>query len=813
MTELLTDLRTSFRSLRRQPRFALGVLLTLALGIGANTAIFSAVNAALIKPLPYRDPEHLALIWSRWSNFEKTWVSDREYFGYLEQHRLFEDIGVWDTGSELSLTGGQEPEMIQGAQVTRNLLGVLGISPLLGRGFTADEDVPNGPRVGLIGYDLWRRRFGADPGIVGRAIQVDGVATTVVGVLPAEARLPLEFQVGNRVQLLTPMGLDPASTSSNHSYFAIARLHPGVSATEVTRELRALTTRWTGEGRYPQAMQFSAFAVPVTEEVGGGARVALLTLLGAVALLLLLTCVNVANLLLTRADRLSREMAVRAALGAGRGRLVRMTLTESVVLALGGGLLGLGLAYAALRVIVAAAPTSIPRAADIGLDGTVLGFTLLLSLLTGLVFGAGPALRLSRTSLAVSLKEGAKGSEGPGRRGGRDLLVAAEMGLAIMLVIGAALLVRSFRNLASTDPGFDAGKALTVKLSLPASKYPATADVVRFYEELRHDVAALPGVTAAGLVRVLPLAEDIGDAGMMIEGKAPPDGNGGWSADWQVVSPGLFEALGMRLVKGRFFDDRDTPDGLQVIAVNQAVVDQYFAPGEDPIGRRIRIGGPDRPWRTIVAVLGDTRHHGLTGPIKRTWFVPHAQFANSWGSARRTMTLVLRTGADPMRQLAPVTRAIAARDPDLPLARVMTMDEVLAGAVQGQRFTMTLMAGFALLALFLSALGVYAVIAYSVSQRTREIGIRLALGADGALVRRMIVGQGLRPALIGVTLGLVAAAALSRFLAALLYGVTPLDPATYLSVPVLLLVVAVLSSAAPALRATRVDPALALREE
>lgn len=811
MSDLLTDLRTALRALRRQPRFTLGVLLTLALGIGANTAIFSAVNAALLKPLPYTHPEQLALIWSRWSNFEKTWVADEEYFGYLDQRRLFQDVGMWDTGNELSLTGGQEPEMVQGANVTRNLLGLLGITPLVGRGFTAEEDVPNGPPVVLLGYDLWRRRFGADPGIVGRTIQVDGAAATVVGVLPGSARLPLEFQSDSRIQLLRPMGLDPASTSRNHSYFAIARLQAGITAADVSRELRALTARWTSEGRYPAAMQFSAFAVPVTEEVGGGARVALLTLLGAVGLLLLITCVNVANLLLTRADRLSREMAVRAALGAGRGRLVRMTLTESVVLALGGGLLGLGLAYAALRVIVAAAPTSIPRAADVGLDATVLGFTLLLSLLTGLVFGAAPALRLSRTSLAVSLKEGAKGSEGPGRRSGRDLLIAAEMALAIMLVIGAALLVQSFRNLASTDPGFDAGRALTVKLSLPEPKYPATADVVRFYDELRHEVAALPGVTAAGLVRVLPLAEDIGDAGVMVEGKAPPEG--GWSADWQVVSPGLFEALGMRLVKGRAFNDGDTPDGLQVIAVNQALVDQYFAPGEDPIGRRVRIGGPDRPWRTIVGVVADTRHHGLTGPIKRAWFVPHAQFATSWGSARRTMTLVLRTSGDPMRLLAPVTRVIAARDPDLPLARVLTMDEVMAGAVQAQRFTTTLMAGFAVLALFLSALGVYAVIAYSVSQRTREIGIRLALGADGSLVRRMIVGQGLRPALIGVALGLLGAAGLSRFLATLLYGVTPLDPATYAAVPAVLLGVALLSSAAPALRATRVDPALALREE
>lgn len=812
MLEFLADVRPALRSLRRRPRFALGVLLTLALGIGANTAIFSVINAALIKPLPYREQGRLALIWSRWSNFEKTWVADQEYFAYRDQTRLFQDVAMWGTPDDAILTGTHAPATVQSVEVTRNLLDVLGVAPLAGRAFTAEEDAPGGPAVAMVGYDLWKRDFGGDPGLVGRTITLDGVGTTVVGILPKGARLPLEFQSSTPAQILRPMALDPASTSQSHNYYAVARLAPGVTASQATGELRALAARWTAEGKYPATMQFTAFAVPIAEEVGGGARTALLTLFAAVGLLLLLTCVNVANLLLTRADGMSREMAVRAALGAGRGRLVRMTLTESILLALGGGLLGLGVGFGALRLIVASAPTSVPRTADLGIDPAVLGFTLLLSVLTGLLFGAAPALRLSQTSLAGSLKDGNKGSEGPGRRQARSLLIASEMALAIMLVIGAALLVQSFRKLVATDPGFDPGKSLTLRLALPVPSYPAIPDLVRFYEQLRHEVAALPGVQAAGLVRVLPLADDIGDAGMAIEGKTPASDQG-WSADWQVVTPGYFQAIGMRLVKGRFFDDRDTPDGLQVIAVNQALVDQYFAPGEDPIGQRIRIGGPDTPWRTIVGVLADTRHHGLTGPVKREWFVPHAQFASSWGSTRRAMTLVVRTSGDPMALLGPVARVVAAKDPNLPISQVATMDEVMATAVREQRFTASLMAGFAFLALLLSAIGVYAVIAYSVSQRTREIGIRLALGADGGVVRRMVVSQGLRPALAGIALGLLGAAGLSRFLASLLIGVRPLDPVTFALVPACLLLVALASSLVPAIRATRVDPMLALRQD
>jgi putative ABC transport system permease protein len=579
----------------------------------------------------------------------------------------------------------------------------------------------------------------------------------------------------------------------------------------VSGELKALTARWTAEGKYPVDMQFSAFAVAVSQEVGGGIRTALLTLFGAVGLLLLITCANVANLMLTRADSQSREMTVRAALGAGRGRLLRVTLTESTLLALAGGALGLLVAVAGVRSIAAAAATSVPRVSELGIDATVLGFTLLLSLLTGLLFGTVPALRLSQTNLVNGLKEGGRSGESVGRHRGRAVLVASEMALAVMLVIGAGLMVKSFRNLLSVDPGFDDVRALTVRLSLPQADYPRTEDLVRFYQELGNEVRRLPGVQAAGFVRVLPLADDIGDAGVAIRGK--PTTGAGRSADWQIVTPGWFEAQGMRLVKGRFFDGTETPDGQQVIIINQTLAEQYF-PGEDPLGQQIAIGGGEGPWMTIIGIVADTRHHGLLGPVKREWFVPHNQLANSWGGTRRGMTLVVRTSApEPRALLEPIRRMVAARDPNLPLSRIATMDEVMSAAVREQRFTTSLMGGFALLALILAAIGIYAVISYSVSQRTREIGIRLALGANLSEVRRLVVSQGMRPALLGIGLGLGSAALLSRFLAALLYGVKPLDPPTFLLLPLGLLAIALGSSLIPAHRATRVDPIAALREE
>jgi predicted permease len=819
VSELSRDLRLALRSLARRPVFCAVVISTLALGIGANSAIFSVVHGVLLKPLPYRDPGRLALIWSRWNNFDKTWLSPAEYLDYQGLRNLFEDVAAWSLPTEVALTGqGDAPESVNAIGMTANTFGVLGVSVIHGRTFTAEEDVPNGPAVALVGYDLWQRRYGGEASLVGKTVEIDGQPVQVVGILPRDFRLPLEFQSRAAAQILQPLGLQRTNPNrGSHGFYGIGRLKPGVTTAQVTAELKSLTERWTNAGLYPVAMQFTAFSVPLVEEVSGRVSLALKVLAAAVGLLLLLTCANVANLILTRADGRSREVAVRAALGADRWHILRLSLTESVVLGVAGGLVGLLLAWGGVKVLVARAPESIPRLAELSVDTTVVGFTLLLSVATGLLFGLMPATKVSRLNLSDSLREGSRGqSEGLGRRRGRTLLVVAEMALAVLLVIGAGLTIRSFANLQAITPGFDARNVLTLRVNLPASRHPGTDQVVAFYQRLADQVRAMPGVRAAGFVRLLPLASEIGDAGTVIEGKPVAPGEPGKSADWQAATPGYFEAMRIKLVQGRFFGPEDTPDGQQVILINETLAREYF-PGEDPIGRRIRPFGGDttRPWRTIVGVVGDVHHNGLMTPVKRAWFVPHNQWHNSTNGrvTRRAMTLVVRANGDPRALLGPIERAIHGVDPDLPLTQITTLDDVLAAATREQRFTTSLMSGFALLALVLASVGIFGVISYSVSQRTREIGIRIALGAGVGAVRRLVVRQGMVPAAVGIVIGLGLAALLSRYLGALLYGVAPLDAITFTSIPILLLAVAVGSVMIPAIRASRVEPMEALRQE
>lgn len=816
MSDFVRDVRLALRSLARRRAFCAVVILTLALGIGANSAIFSVVRAVLLEPLPYREPERLAMIWSRWTNFDKTWLSAAEYLDYQRMDRQFEDVGLWTIPGEVALTGGTEaPESVGAAAMTANLLNVLGVAPLRGRGFTTEEDVPNGPPVAMLGHDIWQRRYGSDTALVGRTIEVDGQSVQVVGILPPDFRLPIEFQSRSVAQIVRPVGLDRSDPNrGNHGFFAIGRLRGGVSATQVTAELRGLTRRWTQEGLYPESMRFTAFAVPLIEDVSGGVSLALTVLSAAVGLLLLLTCANVANLILTRADGQSREVAVRSALGADRWHIMRLTLTESVLLGVAGGLVGLAFAWAGVQALVARAPTTIPRLSELSVDATVVGFTLLLAIGTGLVIGLVPAVRASRVNLSDTLREGSRGqSGGLSQRRGRTVLVVAEMALAVLLVIGAGLTIRSFGNLLALSPGFDASNTLTLRLAPPASRHPTGRHVVDFYERLRQEVIQMPGVQAAGFVRVLPLAADIGDAGVQIDGKPVPPGEPGRSADWQAVTPGYFEAMRIRLVAGRLFGPEDALDGNQVIIINETLAREYF-PGEDPIGQRMKFFGDQTPWRTIVGVVGDVHHHGLTRPVKRAFFAPHSQWPNSaGGNAPRGMTLVVRTSGNALALRAPIEQAVHRMDPALPLTQVQTLEQVLAGATREQRFTTGVMSGFAVLALALAAVGIFGVVSYSVGQRTREIGIRMALGADVAHVRSLVLRQGMTPALAGIGIGVVAAALLTRFLRSLLYGVAPLDAITFTTIPVLLLLVAVGSILVPAVRASRVAPVEALRQE
>ncbi|HEX9564337.1 MAG TPA: ABC transporter permease [Gemmatimonadaceae bacterium] len=816
MNELRRDLGHSVRSLARRPAFLAVVVTTLALGIGATTAIFSVVNAVLLKPLPYRAPDRLALIWSRWTNFEQTWLSAAEFLDYQRLNAQFEDAAAWSTGGEVALTSeGDAPESVNAATITANLPAVLGVSMASGRSFTPEEDVPNGPEVTIIGHDLWRRRYGGEP-LVGRTIEVDGRSREVVGILPASFRLPLEFQSGSRAQVIMPLRLDrSAPNRGSHGLYGVGRMQPGVEPARVSAELAALARRWTTDGLYPESMQFTAFATGLVDEVRGGISTALTVLSVAVLLLLLLTAANVANLILTRGEGRSRELALRSALGANRWHVIRVGLTESLVLGVSGGVLGLLLAWAGVRILVSRAPTTIPRLDELSVDLSVAGFALVLSMVTGLLVGLVPAIRGARVNLADSLRDGSRAQSGAlAGRHGRTALVVAEMALAVLLVIGAGLTIRSFRNLMAISPGFEATNVLTLRLSLPSSRYPEASRVVRFYDALADEIRAMPGVRAAGYVRLLPLASEIGDAGTQIEGRPVPPGEPGRSADWQAVTPGYLEAMRTPIVRGRDLGPQDTPDGEQVILINETLAREYF-PGENPLGQRIRIfGGSASPWRTIIGVTADVHHNSLLMPVKRAWFVPLNQWSNSAGGAtRRAMTLVIRTSGNPRGLILPVEEALRRMDPALPMTQITTLEAVLASATREQRFTTALMSGFAALALVLAAVGIFGVISYAVSQRTREIGIRMALGADVGSVRALVLRQGMAPAATGIALGVASAVLLTRFLRTLLHGVAPIDPPTFVAMPALLLVVAAGSVMIPAVRASRVQPVEALREE
>ena len=706
----MSSLRLALRSLLRQPGFCAVVVLTLGLGIGATSAIFTVVNAVLLKPLPYHAPERLALIWSRWTNFDKTWISQDEYFGYRQQSRLFEDVAAWADNGEVTITAPDAgPVSTTATAATANLLAVLGVRPLAGRTFTAIEDAPNGPPAVMVGYQLWQSRWGGDRSLVGRSIMIDGRPVQVVGILPPTFRFPLEFQQLTSAQIVQPIQFDPGTQDrGSHCCYGVARLKPGVTAAMVTRDLASLAARWTGEGLYPKDMRFTVFSVSLLDEVSGNVRAALIVLAAAVVLLLALTCANVANLVLTRADARSREVAVRSALGGGVRDIIRPALTESLLLGVAGGVLGLGLAWGGVRLLVGRAPTTIPRVADLAVDWRVAAFTLAVSVGTGLVFGLAPLVQITRLDLATALRDGRGQSGGVERRRGRTVLVIAEMALAVMLLIGAGLTVRSFANLTRIDAGFDAHGVMTMRLSLPSARYATVEAANNFYRNLGDAVRQLPGVRAAGFARLLPLATEMGDAGLRIQGKPIPAGQPGRQADWQAVSPGYFEAMRIRRISGRLFNQGDNANGQPVIIINQELAKEYF-PGENPIGQGIQVGR-DTVWRSVVGVVGDVHHNGLLGLPKRGWYLPQEQWANAYGNPRRAMTLVIRTTGDPRQVVVPVQHLVRGMDADLPVTDINSMSDVLASATQEQRFTMAVMAVFAALALVLAAVGIYGVI-------------------------------------------------------------------------------------------------------
>ena len=811
---VIHDLRFGARALRRNPGFAAIAILTLALGFGANAAIFSVVNTVLLRPLPWRAPDRAVMIWSKWSAFDKTWVSSGEVLSYRRRASTLAEVAAWGEG-QVNLTGDGDPERVAVASVTANLFSTLGVAPVLGRTFSAAEDVPNGPSLAVLGHALWTRRYAADTAIVGRTIQVNGRPFEVVGVMPAGFALPTDYQNPEPSQLWTPQQMDPASTDhGNHGLYAAARLKPGFTVEQAAAELRGIARAMTDEGLYPRQMQFDTVVLSLTDEVVGPVRRPIWLLFGAVAFLLLIACANVANLLLARAEGRQREIAVRAALGASGGRVLRQLLTESLVLTAVAAGVGLVLAFAGVRFLAWWNPASVPRVGMVGLDTTVLLFTALAAIVTTVAFSLAPALRALRVDLTDSLKDGAPGaSSGGARQRFRSALVVVEMALAVVLLVGAGLMLRSLWSLQRVDPGFDPSRVLTMRLSLPPAGYQSPEQVVDFYSRLSEKVRELPGVVSAGAVRALPLASTIGDFGLRVEGYMPPPGTGA-KGDWQIATPGYIESLGERIVRGRSITAEDKADTMLIALVNEEMARLYWQ-GRDPVGGRLRIGGggTDRPWVTVVGIVANVRHNGITDAVKEKFYIPHTQWPVSVGTAIRSMTLVLKTQGDPSALARPARETIRGLDPSLPVANVRTMDEVVAATLSAPRFTGMLLGAFAALALLLSAIGIYGVLSYLVSRRTREIGIRLAIGAGRGQVLKLVLGNGVGLALAGIVVGLAAAAALSRLMSTLLHEVRPGDPATFAAVACVLTAVATVASLVPAWRAMRVDPVKALKAE
>jgi putative ABC transport system permease protein len=812
---LRQDITGALRGLIKSPGFAAASLVTLALGIGATSAIFSVVKAVLITPLPYASPERTVQIFTRWTAFEKTWIADQEVVDFRNMAKTMTAIAAWSSAQQ-NLTGDGEPVRIGVGFVNANLFGVLGVRPAIGRVIAPEEDVQNGPQVAVLGHPLWQSRYGGDPNVIGKTLMINDVPVQVIGVMPEGFRLPTDFneEAAEPTQLWRPMQWDMTQLSRNHGYYAVATLAPGQTAASATDELRAICQRLTEQGAYPAQMQFSAFAVPIEDEIRGGIKPAMWLLMGAVGFLLLIACANVANLLLVRGDARLREMAVRTAIGAAPDRLVRQLLTESVVLAVLGASFGLLLAFFGLRILMAVDPTSLPPLAPVRLDWTVVAFTLVLGVVTTIVFGLAPALRTLRINLVESLREGGQQTVGGHRQRLRNLLVVAEVSLAVVLVIGAGLMVRSLSALGRIDLGFEPERVLTMRVSVPATRYDTPEKVVEFYRLLNERVRAVPGVRSAGFVRVLPLATTIGDYGLDVDGFVESPGVNA-KGDWQIATDGAFEAMGMRLMRGRWFAPSDTRQSQAVAVINETMARTYWKNPEDAVGGQIRVGGGmSRPWVTVVGMVADERHNGVTGVVKEKFYVPHSQWhiATS-GSLIRGGFLVIRTVGDPMQVAGPVRNEIRAMDATLPVANIRPMTEVVSTSLATPRLTGFLMGTFAAIALTLAAVGIYGVLAYLVARRTHEIGIRLAVGADRTQVLALILKQGMTLAGSGIIVGLIAAFLLTQLMQSLLYEVRPSDPWTFVTVSLALIAVALLASALPAFRATRVSPLIALRTE
>lgn len=814
MTSLFQDLRFAVRQFRRNPGFAAVAVLTLALGIGANTAVFTVVSQVLLRPLPYAEEERVVTVWNTHVDGQLG-LSEQEFLEYDRLEDRFASLGAYAFGS-LNLAGEGEAERLPAVFVSAGVFPSVGTPLSAGRAFQPEEDVPGAAPVVLLSESLWERRFGRDPALLGRTVALDGTARTVIGILPSGFRLPGGFS-GPAPDAVAPLALDRAAPDARNIHYlnAVGRLADGVTVGQARAALDAAAGRVAGRlGTLPES--FSATAIPVREDVVGSARPALLILLGAVGLVLLVACVNIANLLLARSDARMRELAVRVSLGAGRRRLVRQLLTETAVLAAAGGGAGLGLGLLGAGALVSLGPPGIPRLDGVSVEPAVFAFCLLATALTALAVGLLPATRVSREEPVEALK-GIRGStSGSGGARLRRGLVTAQVAFAAALAIGAGLLVRSFVELRAVDPGFDDARTLTLEVSLPSSSYPDAPSTRRYFDLLRAEVEALPGVEAAGGTTSLPLASSIGDWGVRIRGRGPEGlGERGPAPDWMVVTEGYFDAMGIPVVWGRTFDRRDAPGGAQTVVISEAFAARHWPDGEAS-GAQLRMTtNIDTLWRTVVGIVGDVRQTSLEEEPRPTMYLPHSQFPSTTGDVViGSLDLAVRARLDEASGIVgAVRRAASEIDPSVPVANVRTMREVTREATATQSFQGILLGGFAVLALALVLVGVYGVTAYLVARRTREIGIRIALGASPGGVRSLVLREGLTVTAAGLAIGLAGAWALARALEGLLYGVTARDPLTFIAVPLLLGATALVAAAIPAARAARVDPLEALRQE
>lgn len=815
MSPIFQDLRYALRMVRKNLALTSVIVLSLALGIGANTAIFSVVNALMLKPLPYPQPDRLAILWLRSPGIgiPQDWPSPGQYIDIKNENHSFDELSI-SIGGSMNLTGQDRPERMEVIRTSSTLLDMLGAQPLLGRTFLPDEDKPGKPPVALLMHGAWKRLFGADPQIVGRSLTLNGTQITVAGVLSPDFLLNNEVLPTvaglERVDLLLPLpfGADAVNRRGDENYNIVARLKPGVTMRSAQEDVAAIAGRIREKDKRDRT--FTISVVPLLDQVVGNVRRSVLVMLGAVTLVLLIACANVANLLLSRATGREKEVAIRAALGAGRVRLMRQLLTESVLLGVLGGIAGLLVAALTLFVVRDINPGNIPRLDAIRIDGSVLAFTFGVGILTGILFGMAPAIRVARVDLNTSLKSGGRSTQTAGgfnlaRQGLRSVLVVAELAISMVLLIGAGLLMRSFVRLASVPPGFNPDHVISLHSAENGPKYREDKSRIQYYRDIGERISHLPGVVSQGAVSALPLTASVGWGGIQVEGYTPPPSEPELQVDLRTATNDYFRTMEIPLKQGRFFNDHDTAEAPPVVAIDEKMAKRFW-PNESAIGKRVR-NGPKSPWITVVGVVGAVKQYGLDIDGRMVVYYPEQQ------AAFGALYVVARTSGDPASVASAMIREIHSVDPGVPVIEVSTMQQRLHDSLARQRFSMVVLGGFAGFALLLAAVGIYGVISYMVTQGMHDLGLRMALGAQRLDILSLVVRQGMTLTGAGIFAGLIGAFTLTRVMASILFNVSATDLATFSAVTAFLIVIALLASYVPALRATRVDPVIALHYE